>query len=111
VCVSQVVECLPSTCKTLSSKPSNTRKKKKGEVGMVAYTCNPRCLVGGDWEDCGLRPAWAKKINKTPSQQINQAWWHGSDPSYTGGVGRSTMVGGTLGWPRTKNMGPYLKNN
>jgi hypothetical protein len=30
---------------------------------VVAHACNSSYLEGGDWEDCSLRPAWAKMFN------------------------------------------------
>jgi hypothetical protein len=32
---------------------------------MVGHNCTHRYSEGGDWEDCGLRPAWTK-VSKTP---------------------------------------------
>jgi hypothetical protein len=34
--------------------------QKHKEVSEVAHACNPNYLGGRDWEDGGLRPAWAK---------------------------------------------------
>jgi hypothetical protein len=34
--------------------------KNEKRLGLVIHTCNPSYLGGRDWEDCGLRPAWAK---------------------------------------------------
>jgi hypothetical protein len=42
---------------------------------MVAQTYNPSYLGGKDWEDCSLRPAWAKQVSETLSQQVSQVWW------------------------------------
>jgi hypothetical protein len=37
---------------------------------MVAHTCNPSYLEGGDQEDRGLSLAWAKSLWDSPSQQL-----------------------------------------
>jgi hypothetical protein len=43
---------------------------QENELSVVVHVCNPSYLGGGG-EDCGSRPAWAKKIfHKTPSQQM-----------------------------------------
>jgi hypothetical protein len=38
--------------------------------GTVAQTCNLSYLGCGDWKDHGSRPAWTKKICKTPFQPM-----------------------------------------
>jgi hypothetical protein len=35
-----------------------------------------------------MGPARTKKVNETPSQPINWAWWHMCDSSYTCGINR-----------------------
>jgi hypothetical protein len=42
---------------------------------MVAHTCNSSYSRDRDQEDRDSRPV-QKKVNKTPSQQISQVWWH-----------------------------------
>jgi hypothetical protein len=37
---------------------------------VVAYTYNPSYVEGGNWEDYGLWPAWAKKVHKTHLNQL-----------------------------------------
>jgi hypothetical protein len=59
-----VVECLPSKpskCVTLSSNPSNTKKKKKPDYlkASVAHACNPSYSGSRDQEDYALKLAGA----------------------------------------------------
>jgi hypothetical protein len=37
--MAQVVELLPSKCEALSSNPSTTEKKKKGNIYIYIYIC------------------------------------------------------------------------
>jgi hypothetical protein len=67
------------------------------QLGMVADTCN-QLLQGRDWENCGLRPAWAK-VHKTPSEPM--AEW--------GGVQLSFHLGNTNGRITARHKAkPYL---
>jgi hypothetical protein len=43
----------------------NMPQKQYRKPGVVAHTCNPSYLGGRDQEDCGLRPAQAKKLLKS----------------------------------------------
>jgi hypothetical protein len=36
---------------------------------MVAYICNPSYAGGGGRKDCGLRPAWEKKLAQPNLEQ------------------------------------------
>jgi hypothetical protein len=47
-------------------------------LGVVAQVSNPSYSGGKDQEDQGTRPAWAKKVSKTPSHATSQALWYGS---------------------------------
>jgi hypothetical protein len=41
------------------------RKNLKSEIiswALVVHACHSRCLGGWDWEDCGSRSAWTKKL-------------------------------------------------
>jgi hypothetical protein len=72
--IAQVVEHLLSKYKVLRSIPLHLnkmfiKKVKEGQV-PVAHNCNPRYSGGRDRDDYNSRPAWAKKVQKTPSQSI-----------------------------------------
>jgi hypothetical protein len=47
------------------------RKKNYKWAGHGGQACNPSSLRGADWEDCGLRPAWAKKKIKKKRKKVH----------------------------------------
>jgi hypothetical protein len=68
---------------------------------------NPSYSRGGDWEDDGLRSAWAK-VSKTPLQPIKSWKWENRlvIPTTGGSVNRRVTVQASH-----MNVRPYLKNN
>jgi hypothetical protein len=62
-----------------------------GEGGsVVVYAGNPSYSRGGDQKDCGLRPTWAKKLERPHLNKQGKYGVCAWDPSYVGCVPRLT---------------------
>jgi hypothetical protein len=61
----RTLDYLRSSPSTIIKKPKQNKSPRqiknagKNWLDKVAHTCNP-CYLGGDWKDCGLRPAGEK---------------------------------------------------
>jgi hypothetical protein len=70
------------------------------ELGAVTHASNHSYSGGRDGKDHGLRPAWAKKIHETQSQQKKKLCMvaHPVIPATTeGGINRRIAVQANLG--------------
>jgi hypothetical protein len=75
----------------------------KMRLGTVSHIYNLRYSGDVDWKDHSLRPAQGK-LTETPISTNNLGKMaHGSNPSYTRGIGRRIEV---QGWPWAKIREP-----
>jgi hypothetical protein len=54
----------------------------KAEPSIVTHTCIPSYLEGGDREDCGLRPDWAKSYRDPILTNKLVVFAHAGNPNY-----------------------------